>query len=69
MDDLGGRAPTAADPVADTILDEARRVAARRDVEWPPRPLTPGLRLLLWVMRAYVVLMLVVVAVQLLRVA
>jgi hypothetical protein len=65
MDDLGGAPPVVADPV----LDAARRVAARRDAQWPRRPLSPRLRLLLWAMRVYVVLMLAVVAVQLLRLA
>jgi hypothetical protein len=65
MDDLGGRPPAA----TDAVLDAARRIAARRDARWARRPLSPGLWLLLWAMRVYVVLMLAVVAVQLVRLA
>ncbi len=65
MNDLGGSPPAA----MDATLEAARRVAARRDAHWPRRPLSPGLWLLLWAMRVYVLLMLAVVAVQLVRLA
>lgn len=65
MDDLGGGPPVA----TEAMLDAARSVAARRDARWPRRPLSPALRLLLWALRVYVVLMLAVVVVQLARLA
>ena len=58
------------DPVlheADMLHEAALASAARRDVTWPPRPLTPLVRALLWTLRLYVVLMLAVVVVQLTR--
>lgn len=49
------------------LLQAAALSAARRDVTWMPRPLTPPVRALLWALRLYVVLMLAVVVVQLTR--
>lgn len=63
MDDCGGTL------TVDATLAQARSLAVRREARWRRRPLSPGLSLLLWAMRLYVVLMLVVVAVQLLRLA
>lgn len=52
---------------ADVLHEAAEASAARRDVTWPRRPLTPLVRALLWSLRIYVVLMLTVVVVQLAR--
>ena len=65
MDDLGDSPPVG----MDATLEAARSLAARRHAHWPRRPLSPGLRLLLWALRVYVLLMLAVVAIQLARLA
>ena len=52
---------------ADILHEAARASAARRDVTWPPRPLSPPVRALLWALRIYVILMVAVVIVQLTR--
>lgn len=52
---------------ADILHEAAMASAARRDVTWPRRPLTPLVSVLLWLLRIYVVLMLAVVVVQLTR--
>ncbi len=52
---------------ADILHEAAQASAARRDVTWPLRPLTPLVRALLWVLRIYVILMVAVVIVQLVR--
>ena len=49
------------------VLEAARASALRRSTRWPPQPLSPGTRALLWALRIYVVLMLVVVGVQIAR--
>ncbi len=53
----------------DLLAGLARRSARRRAQVWPTRRLTPGTRVLLWALRAYVVAMLAVVVVQLIRLA
>ncbi|MGC9270238.1 hypothetical protein [Acidiphilium sp.] len=56
-------------PDQDALLRrDADFFAARRTMTWRPRPISPGLRLLLWSLRLYVVLMLIVVVVELMRV-
>ena len=52
---------------ADLVHEAALASAARRDVRWPRRPLTPLVRALLWALRLYVIVMLAVVVVQLTR--
>lgn len=51
-----------------TIQEDAAFYASRRTKLWPRRIVSPGLRILLWSLRVYVVLMLVVVAIELLRI-
>ena len=52
---------------ADILRETARASAARRDVTWPRRPLTPLVQALLWSLRLYVILMAAVIVVQLTR--
>ncbi len=52
---------------ADILMETAKASAARRELTWPPRPITPPIRALLWALRIYVILMLAVVVVQLTR--
>ncbi len=52
---------------ADILMETAKASAARRALTWPPRPITPLIRALLWALRIYVILMLAVVVVQLAR--
>ena len=55
-------------PAGDAGLLAAARVSAhRRMTRWPRRALSPSVRVLMWAMRAYVVLMLAVVALQIVR--
>ena len=49
------------------LLTAARVSAHRRLIRWPRRALSPPVRVLMWAMRAYVVLMLAVVALQIVR--
>ena len=49
------------------LLAAARFSAHRRRAHWPRRSLSPAVRVLMWAMRAYVVLMLAVVALQIVR--
>ena len=49
------------------LLAAARVSAHRRMTRWPRRALSPSVRVLMWAMRAYVVLMLAVVALQIVR--
>ena len=49
------------------VLDRARASALRRSTRWAPQALSPSTRVLLWALRIYVVLMLVVVGVQVAR--
>jgi len=51
------------------LLAAARVSAHRRMTRWPRRVLSPSVRVLMWAMRAYVVLMLAVVALQIVRLA
>jgi hypothetical protein len=53
--------------IHDALLESARTIAERRRAIWRRRPLSSGLKLLLWSMRVYVFLMLGVVVVQLAR--
>ncbi len=54
-------------PDTDILMETAKASAARRELTWPPRPITPLISTLLWALRIYVILMLAVVAVQLTR--
>jgi len=57
-------------PTSEAGLLAAARVSAhRRMTRWPRRALSPSVRVLMWAMRAYVVLMLAVVALQIVRLA
>ena len=49
------------------VLDRAKASALRRSTRWAPQPLSAGTRVLLWALRVYVTLMLVVVGVQIAR--
>ncbi|HET9148646.1 MAG TPA: hypothetical protein VFN77_11375 [Acetobacteraceae bacterium] len=51
----------------ESLADVARRISARRGMRWHRRPLSPGVRILLWSLRLYVFLMLAVVAIQVTR--
>lgn len=51
------------------LLDAARLSAARRRATWPRRELSAPVRIMLWALRAYVLLMLVIVALQVARLA
>lgn len=48
-----------------TIHQDAAFYASRRTMFWQRRSISPGLQLLLWSLRLYVVLMLVVVGIEL----
>ena len=55
-------------PAGDAGLLAAAHVSAqRRMARWPRRVLSPTVRVLMWAMRLYVVLMLAVVALQIVR--
>ncbi|MDD2876648.1 MAG: hypothetical protein PHT60_07520 [Acidiphilium sp.] len=50
------------------LQQDARFFAARRTMTWHHRAISPGLQMLLWSLRLYVILMLGVVLVELMRV-
>lgn len=53
----------------DSVVDrDAAFYASRRTASWQCRALSPSLQLLLWSLRLYVILMLVVVAIELARI-
>ncbi|WP_039889397.1 hypothetical protein [Acidiphilium sp. PM] len=51
-----------------TVPLDAAFYASRRTMFWRRRPVSPGLQMLLWSLRLYVVLMLAVVVIELARV-
>jgi hypothetical protein len=51
----------------DALMNAAEEIAVRRRRTRQPRPLSAGIRLLLWSLRIYVFLMLAVVVIQLER--
>lgn len=51
----------------EALLDAARLSSARRQTTWPQRKLSGSVRLMLWALRVYLLLMLAVVAVQVAR--
>lgn len=62
--------PNLEDPrVVLTLLEADQVVAAKRQTHFGQRRLSSGVRLLLWGLRAYVVVMLVIVLISVLRVA
>jgi len=56
-------------PSAEGLVGLACRSAQRRMGQWARRPLAPGERALMWLLRLYVFAMLGVVALQILRLA
>jgi hypothetical protein len=67
----GGTArPNLEDPrMVLTLLEADQVVAAKRQTHFGQRYLSPGVRTLLWGLRAYVVVMLVIVLISVLRAA
>jgi len=62
------RQPDLADPrLVLTLLEADQVVAAKRQSHFGQRRLSPGVRALLWGLRAYVVVMLVIVLISVLR--
>jgi hypothetical protein len=62
--------PNLEDPrVVLTLLEADQVVAAKRRTHFGQRALSPGVRALLWGLRAYVVVMMVIVLVSVLRAA
>jgi hypothetical protein len=60
--------PNLDDPrVVLTLLEADQVVAEKRQTRFGRRRLSPGVRVLLWGLRSYVVLMLVIVLIQVLR--
>lgn len=54
-------------PDADGLVVLARRSAHRRMRTWPRRPLLPGERALMWLLRLYVIAVLGIVVLQIFR--
>jgi hypothetical protein len=64
----GGRRPDLKDPhVVLSLLEADQVVAAKRQTRFGRRPISAGTNVLLWGLRAYVVLMMVIVVLSVLR--
>ena len=64
----GAAKPDLEDPrVVLSLLETDQVVAAKRQSRFGRRPLSPGIQILLWGLRGYVVIMLVIVAIAVIR--
>ncbi len=55
--------------LSEAMLEAAHQSAARRRLAWGRRAFSPAVRLLMWGLRLYVLVMVVIVGVQLARLA